>query len=376
MALAGPLLPGCSRAEPKPPQNLTISPSGPRALTLLWQSGEGSEARYRVEQEQGTGFREVALLPATATRYEATGLGPKHTYRFRVVALGAKKGGPEPHAEGSGATLPLSLEEAVAGAKPSVVLVRNQRASLFGADTFGFGSGFVISGERVVTNHHVIDGATEVALRLDGTWYVAQVLASDATNDLAVLKTSHTLPPDLTLGDSDNASEGTALVALGFPKVDTLVAEGFDITCSIAPGVLTAFRQRTRSSESVFTGVPISVTCKLLQMNCPINPGNSGGPVLEIGTGQVVGVTASQLEGSEGIKFAVPVNHVKELAAREVTASFLRGLGGGSPGTRDLFRHDRPWPLGNSPLPFGNTPSSFRTSPSPFRGYSPFSNRP
>lgn len=355
-AVVAALLLGCAGPEVKAPLNLTVSPTAPRALTLTWQKGGGSEEGFRVERKEGESYRELASIPATVTRYEVTGLDPKQSYEFRVTAFGKKRKPKDPSAEASGTTLPLSLEDAVAGAKPSVVLVRNRLSSAFGGDNFAFGTGFVISNNRVVTNHHVIDGASEVAVRLDNTWYVSHVLTSDDTNDLAILSVEHELPAPLPLGDSDRVQEGAALVALGYPKIGDLVNEGFDIASSIAPGVLTAFRQRKRDTGVSFLGVPTSVNCKLIQMSCPINPGNSGGPVLEISTGKVVGVTVSQLEGAEGIKFAVPVNYVTGLAARPATS----------------FDGSAPFSFGNTPSPFrfGNTPSPFGTR-TPIFGNSP-----
>jgi S1-C subfamily serine protease len=349
------LLAGCSN-PPRPPANLTVSPTGPRALTLTWQEGGGEERGYRVERTGGATPVEVATLPANTTRYEVKDLDPKRNYTFRVVALG--KGKHEAAGAESGATtLALSLEDAVAAAKPSVVLVRNKRVNFFSStNSFSFGTGFAIAGGRVVTNHHVVQGASEVALRLDGSWYKAEVLASDETNDLAILSVDNPLPPALKLAEADAVREGSALVAIGFPKVDDLANDGFDLGSSIAPGTLTAFRERKKDTTTNFLGVPLAVTCKLIQMDCPINPGNSGGPVLDVGSGLVVGVTVSRLADSEGIKFAVPVNYLRELTARLETAP----LSGG--GETSLFGN-RPSLFGNRPSLFGNQPSFLSNSP-------------
>ncbi len=350
---------GCSPREPIAPENLMVSATGARSLTLTWQRGGGSETIFRVERKEGESFRQLAEVPVAVTHFQVDQLEPKQSYTFRVVAVPKEKSKKLPSVEASGTTQSLSLEEAVAAAKPSVILVRNRRRNMFSSDTYAFGTGFVIGSNKVITNHHVIEGASDVAVRLGDTWHESEVLASDSTNDLAILKVDHELPPALTLGSSDGLNEGTGLVAIGFPKILDLASEGFEIQASIAPGALTAVRQRTREvSTGGFLGVPSSVTCSLLQMSCPINSGNSGGPVLEIATGRVVGVSVSVLEGAEGIKFAVPVNYVQDLKLNESISGWIKGhdLDGNSPSGSSLFRDRgsrldtyRSW-LGNQPL--------------------------
>ncbi|WP_022928267.1 S1C family serine protease [Patulibacter americanus] len=167
------------------------------------------------------------------------------------------------------------------------------------------GSGFVISADGyVVTNAHVIDGASRVTAKIgDGKALSAKVVGVDASTDLALLKVTPTatLRP-LTLADSGAVQVGDAMFAIGNPY-------GLDRT--LTTGVVSALHRSIQSPDGyAINGV--------LQTDAALNPGNSGGPLLDA-RGHVVGVnsqiaTSSSSDGTSGgntgVGFAVPSDTV------------------------------------------------------------------
>lgn len=199
---------------------------------------------------------------------------------------------------------------------PGVVLVqaqvRQQSSSggLFGApqqDQQGeaTGSGFVIDGEgTILTNEHVIDGATKVQVSFSNKKTVdAKVIGQDKSTDVAVLKVD---PKDLDLkpvqlGSAKDVQVGDPVLAIGNPY-------GLDRT--LTTGVVSA-KQRLIKAPNGFN------ISNVIQTDASINPGNSGGPLLD-GTGRVIGInsqiaTSGSGSGSVGIGFAVPIDTVKQI---------------------------------------------------------------
>ena len=172
------------------------------------------------------------------------------------------------------------------------------------------GSGFVVSQDGlVVTDHHVIEGASQVTVKVgtDATQRSAQVVADDAAHDLALLKvdTGGAQLPTLSLGDSSRVGVGDGTYAIGSP---------FGLDETLTTGIVSALNRDLQSPS----GATISGA---IQTDAAINPGNSGGPLLD-GGGKVIGVnaqiaTASQSGGggSVGIGFAIPSNAVKQFLA-------------------------------------------------------------
>jgi putative serine protease PepD len=168
----------------------------------------------------------------------------------------------------------------------------------------GTGSGFVATADGlIVTNNHVIDGASRVAVRFkDGETRQAEVVDTDPANDLAILRT--TLPantPVAQLGDSDAIEVGELAIAIGSP---------FGLDQTITQGIVSATGRDVRTGRR-------STQRDLIQTDAPINPGNSGGPLLNA-RGEVIGINTlnrSPVQGSVGLGFAVPVNTAKALLA-------------------------------------------------------------
>ena len=202
---------------------------------------------------------------------------------------------------------------------PGVVQITSTTVTSQTVDPFGFpstpqteqslGSGFVIDkAGHIVTNYHVISGATRVQVSFSGQDQInAKVVGSDPSTDIAVLKIdthSRALTP-LPLGDSDDVSVGDPVYAIGNP---------FGFTRTLTAGLVSALQRQIVAPNSLeIDGV--------IQTDAAINHGNSGGPLIDAG-GQVIGVT-SQIstgttgeQGNIGIGFAIPVNTVRNVAAQ------------------------------------------------------------
>jgi S1-C subfamily serine protease len=164
-------------------------------------------------------------------------------------------------------------------------------------DGVATGSGFAIGGGRVVTNHHVVAGAEEVVVRLRGRRVRANVVGSDPSTDLALLRVR---PGEarrleaLPLGDSRDVRPGDAAVVIGNP---------LGLARTITAGVVSAVDRRIDAPD----GFPIR---DAIQTDAAVNPGNSGGPLLDA-EGRVIGVI-SQGRG-DGIAFAVPVDTLERI---------------------------------------------------------------
>jgi serine protease Do len=160
----------------------------------------------------------------------------------------------------------------------------------------GLGSGFVSSADGyIVTNNHVVEGATEVQVKLaDGRELAAKVVGRDPKTDLALLKVDAMNLPHIPFGDSAGLQVGEPLMAIGNP---------FGLELTVTTGIVSA-------TGRVIGAGPYD---DFIQTDASINPGNSGGPLVNA-TGQVVGINTaifSRSGGSDGIGFAIPVNLAK-----------------------------------------------------------------
>jgi serine protease Do len=159
------------------------------------------------------------------------------------------------------------------------------------------GSGFIISSDGlVVTNFHVVDGATEVKVRLNDRDYVAKVKGTDPNTDIALLKIeAGTKLRYLELGDSDHMRVGDWVMVVGNP---------LNLDKTVTTGVISAKNRSLGISDISFEN--------FLQTDAAINFGNSGGPLINL-DGQVVGIATAINYGAENIGFAVPVNTLREV---------------------------------------------------------------
>jgi len=180
-------------------------------------------------------------------------------------------------------------------------------------DRESFGSGFIISKDGyVLTNNHVVQGADKVTVRLnDRRELDAEVVGTDPTADVALLKIKATDLPIVTIGDPNKLKVGEWVLAIGSPF-------GFDY--SVTAGIVSA-KARALPGESY---VPF------IQTDVAINPGNSGGPLINM-NGEVVGINSqiySRSGGFMGLSFSIPIdvamNVVEQLKANgKVTRGYL-----------------------------------------------------
>jgi len=188
--------------------------------------------------------------------------------------------------------------------QPSVVSIHDDvtQTDQFGQTQSGqaAGSGFVLTADGyIVTNNHVIDGATNITVDFhDGSTVDAKVVAADPRSDLAVLKVDRTGLTPLPLGASSDLQVGDQLVAIG---------NALDL--SGGPTVTTGIVSATGRSLDEENGVALS---DMIQTDTAINPGNSGGPLLNM-AGQVVGINTAVAGEAQNIGFAISIDHAKSL---------------------------------------------------------------
>jgi serine protease Do len=169
----------------------------------------------------------------------------------------------------------------------------------------GSGSGFIVSADGdILTNAHVVDGAEHVTVRLlDRREFIARVIGSDPTTDIALLHVNADGLTPATLGNSDQARVGEWVLAVGNPLGENL---SFTVTSGIisAKGRTLQLPNQTERSIQDF-----------IQTDAAINPGNSGGPLVNV-QGEVIGVNtaiASETGYYTGYGFAIPVNIAREV---------------------------------------------------------------
>ncbi|RKP53986.1 PDZ domain-containing protein [Cohnella endophytica] len=166
----------------------------------------------------------------------------------------------------------------------------------------GMGSGFIFdSTGYILTNQHVINGASEIKVTLEGhdKPYTAKLLGSSFDLDLAVLKIEGTDFPTLKLGDSSNLNMGDWVVAIGNPY-------GFEHTVTV--GVLSSNERKIKIDDTSGT----RNYEHLLQTDASINPGNSGGPLLNL-QGEVIGINTAVSSQAQGIGFAIPTSTIQSV---------------------------------------------------------------
>lgn len=157
----------------------------------------------------------------------------------------------------------------------------------------GEGSGFIVSPDgTILTNAHVVNGASEVTVRLtDRREYTAKVVGVDTKSDIAVIRIPAKNLPTVKLGDTRNLKVGEWVVAIGAP---------FGFENSVTAGIVSA-KGRT---------LPDSGYVPFIQTDVPINPGNSGGPLFNM-RGEVVGINSqiyTRSGGYQGVSFSIPID--------------------------------------------------------------------
>lgn len=225
-----------------------------------------------------------------------------------------------------------NLADMVESASKAIVGVVNyqQSANRFAQNSqeveSGTGSGvmYKIDGKNayIVTNNHVIEGASKVEVSLyNGKTTTAEIVGSDALTDLAVLKIDASLSPgEIKFGDSSTIRAGEQVVAIGNPL-------GLDFSRTVTEGIVSA-AERTIDVETSSGIWGLNV----IQTDAAINPGNSGGALINA-KGEVIGINSLKISvnGVEGLGFAIPSNDVipivdEMIKTGKVTRPFL-GVG-------------------------------------------------
>ena len=227
-----------------------------------------------------------------------------------------------------------ALTRAVERVAPAVVTVQTEAIERVPTDPFfdwfygqsqtqrvvpGLGSGFIVAPTGVVvTNAHVVANARSVSVMLrDGTVQPAQVLGTDETNDIAVLKINGRNLPVAALGNSTSTLIGEWAIAIGNPYGFVLGNSEPTVTAGVISGV---------GRNLLARGEGPSANFDMIQTDASINPGNSGGPLVNA-DGEVIGVNTaiySPSGGSVGIGFAIPINRVRRIVDDLVTHGEVR----------------------------------------------------
>ena len=176
----------------------------------------------------------------------------------------------------------------------------------------GAGSGVIISSNGyIVTCNHVIEDARSIKVRLtNGDEYEANLVGTDASNDIAVIKINAQGLPSATLGDSDAVRVGETVIAIGNPLGN--------FGGSVSSGILSAKDRNITVDELTME--------YLFQITAPVSPGNSGGALFNT-KGELIGiVNAKEVDTDvEGIGFAIPINNVKSIIEDLVTKGYVTG---------------------------------------------------
>jgi S1-C subfamily serine protease len=164
----------------------------------------------------------------------------------------------------------------------------------------GTGSGFIINKNgQILTNAHVVSGATKVTVTLkDGRTVAGKVKGLDRVTDVAVIEIAEKNLPSIEIGNSDKIKPGEWAIAIGNPL-------GLDNTVTV--GIVSG---TGRTSAEIGAA---NKRVNYIQTDAAINPGNSGGPLLNA-SGQVIGMNTAILRGTQGLGFAIPINTAQRIA--------------------------------------------------------------
>jgi Do/DeqQ family serine protease len=162
----------------------------------------------------------------------------------------------------------------------------------------GLGSGVIIDASGlIITNEHVIRGASAIHVVLaDGRQLEAEVIGSDADNDLAVLRVASKTPlPTAKLGTSSDLMIGETVIAIGSP---------YGLSKTVTAGVVSATGRTFKAEGRTYND--------FVQTDAAINPGNSGGPLLNV-EGVIIGINTAIFASAQGIGFAIPADKVRRI---------------------------------------------------------------
>lgn len=199
---------------------------------------------------------------------------------------------------------------------PAVVGITNMRGhDFFNNPIISSGSGVIFDRNNgyIVTNYHVVEGATNIQVTVDdGLHYEAKLIGYDRDTDLAVLQIDADNLPEARFGDSLKLRVGELAVAIGNPL-------GKDFARSVTAGVISALDReitvRTSGGE---------ITLQVIQTDAAINPGNSGGALVN-SKGEVIGINSVKIARAdvEGMGFAIPTHVVKPIIDQLIEKGYV-----------------------------------------------------
>lgn len=209
----------------------------------------------------------------------------------------------------------LSVPQVAAAVADSVVEITTETVStsLFYGQyvTKGAGSGVIVSADGyIVTNNHVIEGATNVTvITKSGDEYEAKLVGKDKKSDLAVVKISAENLKPAVFGDSDKVVAGQGTVVIGNPLGS--------LGGSVTSGIVSALDRQITVDKQTMT---------LMQIDAAVNPGNSGGGAFDM-NGNLIGIVNAKStgEGIDNLGFAIPVNTVKKVMADLIEYGYVTG---------------------------------------------------
>jgi putative serine protease PepD len=307
-----PPVPGMDGMDGGSDETVKVTPVSP-VPDAAGQTGEGGSASQGSEGEKHKGKKHGhhKMKPGVKTALigACSGVVGAAAIVLALNATGVIGNQTVTTTSGSGQTINITANSedatvakaAAAKALPSVVSV-----NVTTSDGSGIGSGVILDTDGdIITNYHVVDGATAVSVTIDGKSYDATIVGSDASSDIAVIKVdlNGTSVTPIEVGDSDSLEVGDWVMSVGSP---------FGLDQSVSAGIVSALTRNqlmeSSSGETLYTN--------LIQTDAAINPGNSGGALVN-DEGKLVGICtlySSSTESSASVGFAIPGNYAVKIA--------------------------------------------------------------
>ena len=276
-------------------------------------SSVSPEERPRKKQSffKSTAAKVIAIVLACAIIGTGCGFGGAALYRSstrQTVTLQQSDRAPVTvsvkQVDGQTKMEPAEVYASTVNSVVSINTTATAGTNIFGqtVETASAGSGFIISSDGyIVTNYHVVKGATSVKVTLySGDTYDATVIGGDSDYDVAVIKINASGLPAVTLGSSADVNVGDTVLAIGNPLGE--------LTFSMSQGIVSCCDRAINVDGTPFN---------MIQVDASINPGNSGGPLVNL-YGEVVGIVSAKYSSYsnttvEGLGFAIPISDVQAI---------------------------------------------------------------
>ena len=276
-------------------------------------SSVSPEERPRKKQSffKSTAAKVIAIVLACAIIGTGCGFGGAALYRSstrQTVTLQQSDRAPVTvsvkQVDGQTKMEPAEVYASTVNSVVSINTTATAGTNIFGqtVETASAGSGFIISSDGyIVTNYHVVKGATSVKVTLyNGDTYDAAVIGGDSDYDVAIIKINAGGLPAVTLGNSADVNVGDTVLAIGNPLGE--------LTFSMSQGIVSCCDRAINVDGTPFN---------MIQVDASINPGNSGGPLVNL-YGEVVGIVSAKYSSYsnttvEGLGFAIPISDVQAI---------------------------------------------------------------